>query len=312
MTPVLTAALPTTAAVMPAAAPAEGVRLAGGAVEATLVWSVLAVVMAAGAAATGLGVWRQERALGRRVHQAAGADSPTPRRQRNWAVMWRPADRRGGDARAGGRDTRRRLRETAAALIPFSVGVLVAGGPVGWCGGTAAGLFAWWWERRRSVSTAPSADADAKAEADAHRVGRQLPLAADLLSACLTAGAAPAQAADAVGRAVGGTLGARLVRAAAELRLGGEQAAVWGEFGNLPGCRQLARCMERAGTSGVPPAQSVARLAADCRARRSRAASERARRVAVQVTGPLGLCFLPAFLAVGVAPVILGLARTLL
>jgi hypothetical protein len=32
----------------------------------------------------------------------------------------------------------------------------------------------------------------------------------------------------------------------------------------------------------------------------------------VLVTGPLGLCFLPAFLAVGVAPVVMGLAGSLL
>ncbi|EST38885.1 hypothetical protein N566_05105, partial [Streptomycetaceae bacterium MP113-05] len=99
---------------------------------------------------------------------------------------------------------------------------------------------------------------------------------------------------------------------AAELRLGAEPSAVWGRFGALPGCDGLARCMERAGTAGVPPVQAVTRVAAECRARRARAASARARRVAVLVTGPLGLCFLPAFLALGVAPVVLGLARSLL
>ncbi|NED32958.1 hypothetical protein G3I64_10135, partial [Streptomyces sp. SID8499] len=52
----------------------------------------------------------------------------------------------------------------------------------------------------------------------------------------------------------------------------------------------------------------VARLAADVRAERSRTATARARRAAVLVTGPVGLCFLPAFVAVGVLPVVIGLA----
>jgi hypothetical protein len=65
-------------------------------------------------------------------------------------------------------------------------------------------------------------------------------------------------------------------------------------------------------TSGAPVAGVVAAEAAACRARRLRAAQIRARRAAVHVTGPLGLCFLPAFLLIGVAPVVLGLARELL
>ncbi|OEV29597.1 hypothetical protein AN219_15615, partial [Streptomyces nanshensis] len=66
------------------------------------------------------------------------------------------------------------------------------------------------------------------------------------------------------------------------------------------------------GTAGAPAVDQVTRLTRELRARRARDASARARRAAVLVTGPLGLCFLPAFLAVGVAPVVLGLARSLL
>jgi pilus assembly protein TadC len=52
----------------------------------------------------------------------------------------------------------------------------------------------------------------------------------------------------------------------------------------------------------------VGRLAADARADRARAATARARRAAVAVTAPVGLCFLPAFIAIGVLPVVIGLA----
>lgn len=155
-----------------------------------------------------------------------------------------------------------------------------------------------------SGSAAPVA-----AEDDA---ARHLPLAADLLAACASAGAGPGEAAEAVGRSLGGPLGERLTRTAAELRLGGEPAEVWRRFGAIPGASGLARCMERAGSSGAPAAEAVARHAAALRSARARAAATKARRAQVLISGPVGLCFLPAFLAVGVAPVVIGLATGLL
>ncbi|GAA3615828.1 type II secretion system F family protein [Streptomyces chitinivorans] len=152
-----------------------------------------------------------------------------------------------------------------------------------------------------------------KGAADAESaVTGQLPITAELLAACLAAGSGPGEAAGAVGGSVGGPLGGGLVRASAELRLGGDPLAVWARLGELPGAAELARCMERAATTGVPAVEPVGRLAAECRAQRARAATERARRAAVLVTGPLGLCFLPAFLLAGVVPVVIGLARSLL
>ncbi|MFB7409248.1 type II secretion system F family protein [Streptomyces sp. NPDC056202] len=141
---------------------------------------------------------------------------------------------------------------------------------------------------------------------------RHLPLAADLLAACASAGAGPGEAAEAVGRSLGGALGERLSRTAAELRLGGEPAEVWRRFGAIPGASGLARCMERAGSSGAPAAEAVARHATALRSAGARTAAARARRAQVLISGPVGLCFLPAFLAVGVAPVVIGLATGLL
>ena len=96
--------------------------------------------------------------------------------------------------------------------------------------------------------------------------------------------------------------------AAAEVRLGGEPAEAWRRLAALPGAGPLARLLERADESGLPGAGPVARLAADARADWARAATARARRAAVLVTAPVGLCFLPAFIAVGVLPVVIGLA----
>ncbi|MFH8407890.1 type II secretion system F family protein [Streptomyces sp. NPDC018019] len=157
--------------------------------------------------------------------------------------------------------------------------------------------------RMKALAARRAAEADLRAA---------LAPAADLLAACLAAGAGPRAAADAVGRSFDGPVGERLRRVAAELRLGAEPSATWQRFGALPGARELARCMERAGISGVPAVEGVSRVAAGLRAAAHRAAAERARRAGVLVTLPLAACFLPAFLAIGVVPVLLGLAEGLM
>jgi pilus assembly protein TadC len=115
-----------------------------------------------------------------------------------------------------------------------------------------------------------------------------------------------------VGSSLGGPVGHRLTRAAAELRLGTEPAEAWGRLGTFPGARGLAVCLERAQASGVPAVEPMTRLAAQWRAEQARDGTARARRAGVLATAPLGLCFLPAFLAVGVTPVLLGLAARLM
>ncbi|MET9872445.1 type II secretion system F family protein, partial [Streptomyces sp. NPDC006386] len=108
--------------------------------------------------------------------------------------------------------------------------------------------------------------------------------------------------------ALGGPVGDALARGAAEVRLGGEPGAAWRRLAAVPDAGGLARLLERADVSGLPAAAPVARLAAEARADWGRAATARARRAGVMVSAPVGLCFLPAFVAVGVLPVVIGLA----
>ncbi|MFR0358402.1 type II secretion system F family protein [Streptomyces sediminimaris] len=201
-------------------------------------------------------------------------------------------------ARPGSPDAARRWL-SAAGLV--CAGWVVAGG----LGGVVLGLAVAgaWWRWRGRQAAAQGAEACDRAEA-----ARQLPLAADLVAACIAAGAGPVFAARAVGEALGGPAGDALARGAAEVRLGGDPAGAWRELAALPGAHALARLLERADVSGLPAATPVARLAADVRADRARTATARARRAAVMVTAPVGLCFLPAFVAVGVLPVVIGLA----
>ncbi|MGW7285289.1 type II secretion system F family protein [Streptomyces sp. NPDC054847] len=201
-----------------------------------------------------------------------------------------------------------RVRPWAAPLGVVAVGWFLIGGPAGGAVGLVAAMGVHRWQRdRRQRTGAGTPEADVGKE-----VARQLPLAADLMAACISAGAGPREAAEAVGESLGGPVGGRLARTAAQLRLGAEPAPAWGCFGEIPGAEPLAHCLERADSTGAPAAAPVSRLAERFRAERARAVAGRGRRAQVLITAPVGLCFLPAFLAVGVAPVVIGLAGGLL
>ncbi|MEU2714583.1 type II secretion system F family protein [Streptomyces sp. NPDC007205] len=178
---------------------------------------------------------------------------------------------------------------------------VLVGGVTGAALGLGAGVVLWRW-RSRQVAAGRAEPVDTAAAA------RQLPLAADLLAACIAAGAGPVPAAQAVGEALAGPVGEALARGAAEVRLGGEPADAWRRLAELPGAGALARLLQRADESGLPAAGPAARLASDARAQWARTATARARRAAVLISAPVGLCFLPAFIAVGVLPVVIGLA----
>ncbi|WP_455713003.1 type II secretion system F family protein [Streptomyces platensis] len=192
----------------------------------------------------------------------------------------------------------------AGSLGAAGLVFLLVGGMTGVLAGLAVGYGAHrHLVRQRGAETVRLAAAEVRAE---------LAPAGDLLAACLAAGAGPRESAEAVGRSLDGPVAERLRQVAAELRLGGEPAVVWPRLAALPGAEGLARCMERAGISGVPAVESASRIAAELRAEQARTATAQARRAGVLVTLPLSACFLPAFLTLGVAPVLIGLAGGLL
>ncbi|MEW1755710.1 type II secretion system F family protein [Streptomyces cyaneofuscatus] len=206
----------------------------------------------------------------------------------------------------GGAQARAGVLRWAAPAGAWLAGWFLIGGLMGCAVGAAAAYGTWRWQRSR-----PRPGPGESREEQAAIAG-QLPLAADLLAACIAVGAGPREAAEAVGESIGGPIGDRLARVAAEIRLGGEPAEAWGRLGVIPGAGPLARCLHRAGSTGAPAAEPVSRLAEAMRAEQAGAAVARAQRAGVLITAPVGLCFLPAFLAVGVAPVIIGLAGGLL
>lgn len=136
----------------------------------------------------------------------------------------------------------------------------------------------------------------------------------DLLSACLLAGLPLSTAAGAVAGSLAGAPAMQTgLRQAGDLvALGGDAGAVWDSLAQAKGLEQLARLARRSADSGTSLAAGAAELAAAIRERAGDRALVATERAGVAVSGPLGLCFLPAFLCLGIAPVVLGLAGRVL
>lgn len=138
-------------------------------------------------------------------------------------------------------------------------------------------------------------------------VARDLPVAVDLLAACALVGRPPGQSLTVVARAVGGAVGARLNVVTARLALGSDPQVEWRRvMSDDAQLAPLARTMLRTLESGAPLVDGLTRLAADRRRERRAAVQARARTVGVKAAGPLAVCFLPAFMLIGVVPTIAG------
>ncbi|MFC6088090.1 type II secretion system F family protein [Saccharothrix lopnurensis] len=137
------------------------------------------------------------------------------------------------------------------------------------------------------------------------------PLAAaatwDLLAAALRAGLPVARAVHAVRSGVPPGPAERLREVGDLLALGADPVTAWSRALDHPDIAPLARAARRTARSGAALASAAADLAAEARAKVSDQAEARAQRAAVLVAGPLALCFLPAFLCLGVVPVVIGL-----
>ena len=68
----------------------------------------------------------------------------------------------------------------------------------------------------------------------------------------------------------------------------------------------------RAAEGGAPVAAAIARLAEQAREVARASGQAAAERAGVLAVAPLGLCFLPAFVLLGVVPVVAGLVGPLL
>jgi pilus assembly protein TadC len=144
------------------------------------------------------------------------------------------------------------------------------------------------------------------------------PLAAassfDLLAACLRSGMAVSAAASAGASSAPASLARLLNRAADLLALGAEPATAWTSADGPADkhAESLLRLARRSASSGAALAHGVAELADQSRHEAADAANAAAERASVLIAGPLGLCYLPAFVCLGIVPVVAGLAGDVL
>ncbi|WP_029289776.1 type II secretion system F family protein, partial [Cellulomonas sp. HZM] len=131
----------------------------------------------------------------------------------------------------------------------------------------------------------------------------------DVLDAALSSGAPVPRALQVVGACVGGDDGAALARAAGALVLGASWDRAWA--GSTSACAALADALEPAWTSGVSPGPLLRAEADRLRRERRTAARAAAATLGVRLVLPLGLCFLPAFVLLGLVPMVVSLASGL-
>jgi len=136
-------------------------------------------------------------------------------------------------------------------------------------------------------------------------------LVLELVAAVLDAGAPPEQAIEAVAWALerAGDPQAADLRAARDGSASGDGAASTGGTAAGDGvvARALREMLALSAATGLPLAALVRGAARDVRRARSAAQAAATHRLAVLVVLPTGLCLLPAFVLLGVVPLILDL-----
>lgn len=132
--------------------------------------------------------------------------------------------------------------------------------------------------------------------------------ALDVMAVCLSAGMTVAAAAAATADFAPPSLALVLRRASDLLGLGARPETAWRISDGDEDCIALARLARRSAESGSALAQGIAELAEKQRRDATHAAAAAAERAGVLIAGPLGLCFLPAFVCLGIVPVVAGLA----
>jgi pilus assembly protein TadC len=187
----------------------------------------------------------------------------------------------------------RRAGDMSTAAIVLAVALLISAGPS---------------QLRRRVGRAsmpvPAARRE-RTEADPLALASAL----DIFAVCLSAGMTVSSAAAVAGPSAPPGLREVLQRASDLLALGADAATAWSTTAEEPECESLMRLARRSSVSGAALADGVAELAEQARRDAAHRAAAAAERAGVLIAGPLGLCFLPAFVCLGIVPVVVGLAR---
>lgn len=180
---------------------------------------------------------------------------------------------------------------TLAVALFGAVGGLAAAGV-----GAFLGLRAR--ERRRRPERLPVTD--------------DLPVLIGLIASGIRAGVTLPTCLNAVAGAARGGLGEELAAVSEQLVLGAEPALAWRRPALPEPLAEVGRDLVRAAETGAPVADLLDRHVADLRRQLKARTTARIERMGVLVVAPLGLCFLPAFILIGVVPMAADLLTTAL
>jgi tight adherence protein B len=131
----------------------------------------------------------------------------------------------------------------------------------------------------------------------------------ELLAAALATGVSVPRALFGVGQAVGGTTGQKLSRAGRQLELGATWVQAWAEAES--DLAVIVEALQAAWEDGAPPIETLRAASQAERQRQKAAAKLAAARLGVRLVLPLGLCLLPAFVLIGLVPILISLGSLL-
>lgn len=177
-------------------------------------------------------------------------------------------------------------------IVPLVLGAVLAVSP-------------WTVRRAAPVTRGPGG----RATREPSPVALEPALLLDLLDAAIGAGASVPRSLEAVGAAVGGPDGDALVTAGTALVLGASWPAAWADAPRA--AAEVRDALGAAWSSGAAPGPALRSRAVRLRRERRRRARAAGGALGVRLVLPLGLCFLPAFVLLGLAPLVLGLAGDL-
>lgn len=131
--------------------------------------------------------------------------------------------------------------------------------------------------------------------------------AMDLLAACLRMGL-PISAGLRAVAPLSDAASEPLMLVARSVELGADSPTCWAPVAELSGWSAVGKLAQRSAQSGAALAQGIGDIATGQRAAAGDAAEASAERAGVLIAGPLALCFLPAFVILGLIPAVIGLA----
>lgn len=198
-----------------------------------------------------------------------------------------------------------RRQTLCAVLVGCAVGFFVGGGPGAMIGAGACLAIL-------CVSSRRVSERDLRAR---HRLIAAAPPAVDLFAASLTAGLLPADAATVVATAFAGqrpddplsVIARRFAEAAEALRAGADPETAWRPLIVDEATAAVGAAALRSSRTGAPASTTVVKAARDLWGAAEQAAQVQIRAAAVRAVAPLSLCFLPAFVVLGLAPTAVGL-----